>query len=214
MIEAGTHVARVIDVELGESRNGKEQLVLKFQIIDENDPDYGETINAYRYFTGGAAEWTIKDMRTCGWTGYDMFSLTADDFPNDVEIVVENEEYNGKVYTKVRWINPIGGRPGIQGVTPLDDQRRRAFADRMKALAMKVGPAGAPATAPGGAPAGQPAQAAPQQQPPAQRYQQPQRPAPQRPAPRRPAPQRQSPQRQPAMPTAPEPYVDDDQIPF
>lgn len=141
MLAAGTYRARVKDAALGKSGSGKEQIALMFEIQDEQIG--GQTITYYGYFTERTYERTIESMRHCGWQGDDLLNLAGIN-DNEVEIVVAHEQYEGKTYAKVQWINRIGGGGGVAVKEKLQEADARQFAARMKQKIAALG-AGKPA---------------------------------------------------------------------
>ncbi len=136
MIEAKKHYARGIDVELGVSDTGKEQVAVRFKI--EGGKDDCEEIVWFGYFTDKTAERTLESLRYCGWDTFDLGDLSAEVIGrNIVQIVVEHENYQGKVYAKVAWVNKAGG-PLLK--SQMDDAAKREFAARMRSLAMGIDP--------------------------------------------------------------------------
>lgn len=105
-------------------------------MTDENDPDYRRTATRFLYFSEKALPFAIKELRALGWTGDDIAELEIlaanGELANEVEIVVEHEEYKGKVRDKVKWINSPGeGSGGVE--KPLSDDRRKSLSDRVRA---------------------------------------------------------------------------------
>jgi len=136
MIKAGTFRARAVEGDLGIAQTGKEQVHIKFCIT--SGPDEGQHVIWFGYFNSPEnAKRTLESLRFCGWAGTDISDLTGID-ANEVEVVVEQEEYNGKTRAKVRWINEIGGGPSVS--KRMTDVQRQAFAARMKGLAMATRP--------------------------------------------------------------------------
>lgn len=120
-------VARARNWDLGESSTGKEQIAIQFEVLT---PDAGmRHITWYGYFTDTTMERTIQSMRYCGWQGSDLTDLSGMD-ANEVEIVVDDEVYEGKTRTKVKWINRGGG---LALKAPMDANKRKAFAASMRA---------------------------------------------------------------------------------
>lgn len=118
LMGCGTHIAKVKNAVLSESSKGTPQVILSFQ------NQAGEHIDAYLYLSDKALERTEKALRACGWVGDDISELMRDGVDlKEVEIVVEDEEYDGKVRTKVKWINPI---------------RKEMDADKAKAIALAL----------------------------------------------------------------------------
>jgi len=112
---------------LGESSTGKEQVAVSFPIPDGNG---GERHLAwYGYFTEATAERTIESLRHMGFEGDDLTRLEGLD-KHEVELVIEDEEYEGKVHEKIQWINRAGG---ALVKTPLEGEKLGSFAAQMKA---------------------------------------------------------------------------------
>lgn len=136
MIEARKHIARGVDVELGVSENGKEQVAIRFRI--EAGSDQGDEIAWFGFFTDKTAERTLESLRYCGWDTHDLGDLSAEVIGrNLVQIVVEHETYQNKTRAKVSWVNRLGGPLVKHG---MDKAKRAEFAARMRGLAMKIDP--------------------------------------------------------------------------
>jgi hypothetical protein len=104
MIRAGTYKARAKEWAFGLSQTGKEQIAITFDILDEEER--GETITWYGYFSDAALNRTVEALHYCGWDG-DNLEQIGHLKDHEVQLVVEDEEYEGKVRTKVRWVNAI-----------------------------------------------------------------------------------------------------------
>lgn len=130
MIPAGEYVARATPAsEWGESSRGKEECRIKFRI--EEGEHKGETITAFQYASTEAnAAITIKSLRICGCTfpGDDITDLSGID-ANQVRIVVVEDEWEGTVRMKVKYINPLDG---VDFGKPMEGGKRTSFAQRMK----------------------------------------------------------------------------------
>lgn len=121
------YVARAEQWGLGETDTGKEQVAVGFQILTQDaDIPY---ITWHGYFTDKAADRTIESLRICGWEGDDLTNLQGLD-KNEVELVIEDEEYDGKVRPKVRWVNRVGGSLALKA--PLSGDKLKAFAASMR----------------------------------------------------------------------------------
>lgn len=142
---AGTHKAKVVDFEFG-TANGKEQVALMFQITSGEHE--GKSIAWFGYFTEKTAERTMESLRYCGWhtdTLADLSGVTD----NEVEIVVEDETYEGKTRSKVKWVNRASK---LNLKDKMDANALQAFAARMRGLAIaskqKLGPQAQPTAKP------------------------------------------------------------------
>jgi hypothetical protein len=131
MIPAGKYIARAEEAEFSQSRTGTDQCRVTLRI--EGSDQEGALIDAYLYFSEAAADRSIDSLQLMGCTfpGGDITD-TVGLGRRPVEIVVEHENYNGKVRAKVKWINEFGGRG--PGPTPISGKEKSAFADRMRAL--------------------------------------------------------------------------------
>lgn len=133
LIPAGTYRARATEAQLGTTDTGKEQVAISFQLLT---PGFeGQHLPYYGFFTEKALEVTVKALRACGWAGVDLSDLTGID-TNEVNLVVEHEEYNGVTRAKVRWVND--GSVGLLK-NVLGDVERKAFANRMRAAIATLG---------------------------------------------------------------------------
>lgn len=128
LIEAGTYRARATEGALGETQTGKEQVAVRFSLLDFEP----QTITWYGYFTEKTTESTFRALRTAGWRGQDLADLSdlsREDAP-EVHLVVEHEtDQQGTPRAKVRWVNGTGGM-GLKAALPAD--KAKAFAARMR----------------------------------------------------------------------------------
>ncbi|NNB90527.1 hypothetical protein [Corallococcus exiguus] len=150
-LENGRYKARAAQGALGFTSGGKEQVAIEFTFLgnDGSEPYAGQSITWFGFFTDASLEHTIKALRACGWQGNDVSDLTGIE-SNDVSLVIENEEYEGKWSPKVRWVNPLGS--GLALKQQMEPTQARSFAAQMRGriLAMEqgTGPRRAPAPAP------------------------------------------------------------------
>lgn len=132
-MQSGTYIARAVDIDMGFAETGTPQYAVVFKIEDT-----GEHITWYGFMTEKTAERTLESLRYCGWRGMDPGAIEIEDLPEQVEIVVEEDEYNGNVRYRVRWVNQPGRRAVLK--QRMDDKQRRSFGERFKGLAMKLKP--------------------------------------------------------------------------
>lgn len=123
--------ARGIQAALGKTSNGNPQVAVELEITEGERQ--GDTLTWYGYFTDKTEERTIQSLRLLGWEGDDLSSLIGID-QNEVTIVVEEEEYDGQVREKVKWIN--GG--GLAMKETMDDGAAKAFAAKMRGKVLAV----------------------------------------------------------------------------
>ncbi len=133
MLDAGTYRAKAIEAALGETETGKEQVAVRFQLLDS-----AEQITWFGYFTEKTTESTFRALRTAGWKGQDLMDLAdlcAPAETPEVNLVVEHETYTNpetgqtKTQAKVRWVNGTGG---LSLKKALDPNKAKVFAARMK----------------------------------------------------------------------------------
>lgn len=145
-IGAGTYTARALPhtAELIESE-GKGTPGVKIVMQLEG----GGSLTWTGWLTGGATEITVKALRAMGWQGDDLSDLSTVGSV-DCELVVEEEEYNGKWYPKIKFVNVPGG--GAKFGAPMDAAKKRAFAARMRGEVMAVAGGRASPKAPAASP--------------------------------------------------------------
>lgn len=118
--------AKAVNAAIGRAGTGTHQIAIEFEFLDEQGG-----ITYYGPLTDAAFEYTMKAVRTAGFTGDDFSDLTSlsDGSAPEVMLVIGPEEYNGKVTRKVKFINSLGGlalKDALQG------EELQAFARRMK----------------------------------------------------------------------------------
>jgi len=83
------------------------------------------------WLTEGAFDHTMKSLTdACGWDGEDLSDLngTGRLVGSEVWVVLEEEVYEGKTRTVVKWLNRLGG--GAQ--KPFDQQKAVELSERLK----------------------------------------------------------------------------------
>lgn len=129
MATAGTYRARGVTAALCETKSGKEQLAIEFVLFDNQGME-GEHVTYFGSFSDAAWDITIRALRTCGWTGADLSDLSGVD-ANEVSLVLEEEEWEGRTRVKVRWVN--APNQGMAIKAPLAADKAKAFAAQMRA---------------------------------------------------------------------------------
>jgi hypothetical protein len=142
----GRHSVKVAAHMLGRSGTGTHHVAVLFE------DEAGDRITWYGYLSDKAIERTVASLQVLGWDpaehGGRIDSLNGTDLlvDADAEIVVENEEYEGKVRPKVKWVNAPGGGMG----EAMDAVDADVFAASLRAKvlsAAKPTPNGAPGPA-------------------------------------------------------------------
>jgi hypothetical protein len=127
----GTFKARAKEWALGHSKNGKEQVAVLFEITQGEHA--GKSYTWFGFFTDQTTDRTLDSLRHCGWDGDNFVELKGLD-ANEVEIVIDTDEYEGKPRTKVQWVN----RPSRLAMREqMSGQEVSAFAARMRGRALQ-----------------------------------------------------------------------------
>lgn len=141
LITIGRHKATCFEFEFPEPAAGKAQgIALGFRLSD-GDVDQGRVITAWKYFSDGALAYTIEALRACGWKGDDPSEITMADLANEVELVIQHEEYpfgSGDWKAKVAFINVLGGGM-VKAEKRLEGNDLKKFGAAMKAKIRAVG---------------------------------------------------------------------------
>lgn len=116
----------------------------------------GDEITATLYITDGTIKRTVESLRHTGWRGDDFSDLSSVG-SKLCQIVVEAEEYKGKWYPRVKWVNANESQGGASGdgQPRMDPATAKRFAAQMRGQVIAASggkPAAPPARAPGGAP--------------------------------------------------------------
>lgn len=137
LIQVGKHRARAMkdSYEVGIDDTGKDYAYLGFEITD--GVDKGSRIGRYFYFTDAAKLYSIESLRKAG-AEFPGGNIDDPEGLGDVEceLVIEHDEYQGKVRAKVKYVN---GLSGIKAEHRLDESAKRSFRDRMKADLLATG---------------------------------------------------------------------------
>ncbi len=119
--------AKALEWALGESQAGNPYVAVSFKV---KDTDGEEKFVAWRgSFTDKTTDRTIESLRFMGFEGDDLSKLEGLN-KNEVELVVEDEEYEGELFARVQWVNKPRG-PGVK--VALEGQKLSSFAAQMKA---------------------------------------------------------------------------------
>lgn len=146
MIQAGKYTARAVgNAVIGTAKTGTD--FIQFYLIVTEGASKGERVRWDGYFTENTNERTIKALQLLGWQGEDLSEFSDGGLhgldSNDVEIVVELEEYQGtdekykgKSFPRVAWINSIVGFLNTKAA--MDPGAAAAFGARMRGLVLQA----------------------------------------------------------------------------
>lgn len=162
-ITPGRYKARMVEGALDESKDGVPVFVARYSAHEKQEGDTwsrtsGE-ITAWHYLgkkDGTLNEFQIQQLQQAlGWSGGDVTELESlVDVP--CRITIEEDFYNGKARTVVKWVNHIDDDGGNGGVPSKNSEKARKIANAMnsKLRALTGGkpvqapPRPAPASAP------------------------------------------------------------------
>ncbi len=135
-IALGWHQGEVTDSAIVINKQKKGQIAVMLKSKDD-----GNSISAYLSCSDASLEWTIKKLEACGWDpakhDYEFDLLNGDPSPikgAEVSFEVVEEEFEGKTFKKVSWIN----RPG--GFKKLDEGKASAFSAKLRDRLLKKAP--------------------------------------------------------------------------
>lgn len=129
MLQDGYYNAKAVEAELGFTNGGKEQVAVLFEIVDGEHK--GQRITWHGYFTEKTTDRTLESLMHCGWDGEDASKLEGVT-KNVVSIVVEQEEYDGKMRAKVQWVNKTAG---LALKERMNSGQKASFAEKMRGRA-------------------------------------------------------------------------------
>ena len=87
---------------LGESKNGTRFIRVPVTIETEG-AQRGKTIDWYGYLTDRTQERTVETLENCFGVNWNWENINF--AGKEVEVVVEQDDYNGKVSFKAKWLN-------------------------------------------------------------------------------------------------------------
>lgn len=123
--------ARSAPATLIESGKGTPGLSVE---IDFTTQDGAQTSLTWTgWLSDGPFDRTIESLRYMGWEGDNLENVTGLD-KNEVELVIENEEYEGNVYPRIQFINRIGGALGAKMTADKAKTFAAAMRNRIRAL--------------------------------------------------------------------------------
>lgn len=106
-------------VRWGLSSNRNAQVLVYFKII--RGPRAGDVLPWFGSLSKDAYERTMQSLRYCGWKSARTADLEREPLDQEVEIEVGHNDWDGKSYARVDWVNPPGGA-AISLKTPLVGQ--------------------------------------------------------------------------------------------
>jgi hypothetical protein len=121
LIQSGKYQGKIIDYGIGETRGGSPQVMILFEMLDQ-EMDRHELTWYGTLKEGKGQEITLKALLTCGMKGNDLDALADGvlsnilDVDTPVSLTVEREprldamgNSTGETVAKIKWINRAGG---------------------------------------------------------------------------------------------------------
>lgn len=125
MLNAGKYKAAPTSWMMTATKDGSPQVAVEFEIVEGENS--GETIVwSGGFSTDGAQEYTVKALLVMGWNSRFKDMLLEH---QPVQIVVENDTYEGKKRARVKYVNASGG---LAGWREFDASRLASFEDQMR----------------------------------------------------------------------------------
>jgi hypothetical protein len=109
MVKPGYYQARVKTYGIPEVKDGKHpQVAITFEFMEGNTP---RELTYYGSLSPRAAQYTIDNVIRAGLKSDDLSTMCDENAfeSKEVQITVTNEEYDGKMRSKITWINELGG---------------------------------------------------------------------------------------------------------
>jgi hypothetical protein len=98
--QEGRFRGRAIEGAWGRSLGGTEQVAVMFHVLDTD-----AKLTWYGFLTEKTSERTMNSLLACGVSDLESLEGLGSD---EVELVIEHEEYNGKTRAKIQWVNRLG----------------------------------------------------------------------------------------------------------
>lgn len=131
IIPKNKYTARATSYDLGVADSGKEFVAVEFEI--QGGEHAGARLGWRGFFTEKTEQRTLESLRYCGWKGDDITNMEG--FGSTlVQIVVDHEQYEGKTFARIQWVNKLG----VSIKNAMDAGTRAAFAARMRGAALAV----------------------------------------------------------------------------
>lgn len=109
LLEAGKHLAKAVDHCISSSEKGEPFLSVLFELEDGHKMMWRGSLTHEK-----GKEITVRTLKTLGFAGTvkDLARGAESgclDMDKTVELDIQIEEYNGKKFLKIQWVNEVGG---------------------------------------------------------------------------------------------------------
>lgn len=139
-MEPGKYAARPLSFEFG-THNDRDIVALRFRLSE--GPDAGQTISYTGWMhTPASAKRVMESLEYCGWDGVSLEEMKGFG-TKECELVLENEEYQGKTRVRVAFVNRLFGGPQVSysktQVSDLNSRMQQLNEERKREAAEKRG---------------------------------------------------------------------------
>lgn len=130
----GTYLAEVkshVLKEVGDNATPAINIALDLIKNVQTDEPVTGTVYASLWLTDAALEFSMRTMtEALGWTGTDLSEINGTGMfaGKEVWVVLEEQEYEGKTQTKVKYVNKVGG----QVQKPFNPVKAKILTDKLK----------------------------------------------------------------------------------
>jgi hypothetical protein len=108
LTEQGTYTARAVEHAFGRTSGGKDQVAVRFEITQDG-PAKGRRLTWYGYFTDKTKDRTFESLEAAGWSGEALADMSGLGSCECAIVVAHEEDQEGMLRERVRWVNRIGG---------------------------------------------------------------------------------------------------------
>ncbi|MGH2612073.1 MAG: hypothetical protein ACRDFB_03365 [Rhabdochlamydiaceae bacterium] len=128
-VKPGIYQGEIKDYGISQTKGGDKQAFMIFEIKDDADISYRLTwyglLNPVAKNPGSRAplEFTVKVLLDCGFDGMDLTviagGIESNSIPLDrkMSLTIEDNEWEGNVTSKIRFVNPLGFSTGPNRVS-------------------------------------------------------------------------------------------------
>ena len=102
--------AKIINYGIGETKAKELAVIINFK-VKKTEGDYTDMMWQGSLKEGRAREITLDALLVCGLSDNNLERVAKGDGLDKekvVQVTIEQEEYNGKMYDRIRWINEVG----------------------------------------------------------------------------------------------------------
>ncbi len=136
LIPMGTYKAKPVEHAMTETKKGKPQFAVRFQILDTHEA--GKHVSWWGGFEGDGLRYTTKALETMGWDK--KLHIAQFEPKNDVQIVVEHAslpatpDKPARTIARVKYINNLDGSgQNVLAKSALSPEKKKSAGDQIMA---------------------------------------------------------------------------------